>query len=97
MAIRRLEQKVRHMEEVLCYNQNDWQESFYQLLARSFGFRLNGWAFEMLARSLPYRLILKHRNNLFQLEAMLFGQAGLLNGRKPMTIPGNLKVSTVSF
>ncbi len=82
MAIRRLEQKVRHMEEVLCYNQNDWQESFYQLLARSFGFRLNGWAFEMLARSIPYRLILKHRNNLFQLEAMLFGQSGLINGEE---------------
>jgi hypothetical protein len=79
-ALWRLEQRHRLMQEIMWYNKNDWQESFYQLLARNFGFRLNGGAFEMLARSLPYRLVLRHRDNLFHLEAMLFGQAGFLCG-----------------
>ncbi len=80
-SFRRLEEKVMIVGNVLCHNKNDWQESFYQQLARNFGFRLNGWAFEMLARSLPFRLLLRHRDNLFQLEAMLFGQAGMLEGK----------------
>jgi hypothetical protein len=79
-ALWRLEQRRHLIQEVLWYNKNDWQESFYQILARNFGFRLNGGAFEMLARSLPYRLVLRHRDSLFQVEAMLFGQAGLLCG-----------------
>ena len=77
-ALRRIEQKVSHIGNILYHNRNDWQESFYQLLARNFGFRLNGAAFEMLARSLPFKLLLKHRDNLLQLEALLFGQAGML-------------------
>jgi hypothetical protein len=75
---KRLEQKARIMGSVLFSNDNDWQESFYQQLARNFGFRLNGCTFEMLARSLPFKLLLRHRDSLFQLEALLFGQAGML-------------------
>jgi hypothetical protein len=58
---------------------DDWNEIFYVTLMRNFGFGINGDAFERLAGSLPYRYILKHRNNPVQVEALLFGQAGLLN------------------
>jgi len=34
--------------------------------------------FETLARSLPLKTLLKHRDNLMQVEALLFGQAGML-------------------
>ncbi len=56
----------------------DWDECFYQQLARSFGFRINSVPFELLAKSLPFRLLKKYTSRLFQLEALLFGQAGLL-------------------
>ncbi len=78
LAVRRLEQKALLLGRSLQLNRNDREESFYQQLARNFGFNINGGAFEMLARSLPYRILRKHRDSLFQLEALLFGQAGLL-------------------
>jgi hypothetical protein len=57
----------------------DWNETFYITLMRNFGFGANGDAFEMLAKSLPFKFILKHRDNTPQTEALLFGQAGLLD------------------
>ncbi|MFW5835491.1 MAG: DUF2851 family protein [bacterium] len=77
-SYRRLERKSAIILKMFRNNRNDWQETFYQQLARNFGFRLNGWAFEMLARSLPLKILLRHRDNLCHLEAMLFGQAGFL-------------------
>ena len=60
--------------------QNNWEEVFYIRLARSFGFHLNAEPFEQVARSLPLNILVRHDNNLFQLEALLFGQAGFLAG-----------------
>jgi len=79
LAIERLQQKIGSIEILLDSMKGDWSETFYCLLARSFGFRQNGDPFEMLARSLPLVLLQKHKDQLFQLEALLFGQAGLCN------------------
>jgi len=57
---------------------NDWEETFYRLLTRYFGFRVNTEPFEMLATALPLRIVRKHTDNIFQIEALLFGTAGLL-------------------
>lgn len=51
---------------------------FFITLARNFGFGLNGDAFETWAHQLPFRAVDKHRNDLFQIEAIFFGQAGIL-------------------
>jgi hypothetical protein len=77
----RLEQKMNTILGYLKQTENHWEEAFYITLARSFGFGINSPAFEMLARSLPANILAKHKNNLFQLEALLFGQAGLLDAR----------------
>ena len=53
---------------------------FSLLLARNFGFGLNGDAFETWANRIPLRAVDKHRDELFQIEAFFFGQAGLLQG-----------------
>ncbi|MEI6554276.1 MAG: DUF2851 family protein [Paludibacter sp.] len=74
----RLEQKMNSIEQLLAENNQHWEEAFYITLARSFGFGTNSQAFEMLAKSLPISVLGKHKDNLFQLEALLFGQAGLL-------------------
>jgi hypothetical protein len=79
LMIERLEQKATQMELVLNFTQHNWEESFYILLARNFGLNLNGEPFEQLAKSLPNNLLAKHKNNLFQIEALLFGQSGLLD------------------
>ena len=79
LAIERLQRKIAVIENLMEGSMDDWNETFYLLLARSFGFRQNGDPFEMLARSLPLQILQRHRLSLLQLEALLFGQAGLLN------------------
>ena len=81
MLFRSLRDKTLLFEQLLEKNQNSWEESFYHGLARSFGFKINSEQFEQLARSLPYKVLLHHKDDLFQLEALLFGQAGLLSGK----------------
>ncbi|MFW6290218.1 MAG: DUF2851 family protein [Mariniphaga sp.] len=79
LMIERLEEKTSEIVHCLEQNQHNWNETFYQMLARMFGFKTNAAPFELLARTVPIQLLAKHKNNLFQLEAMLFGASGLLN------------------
>jgi hypothetical protein len=79
LLIERLEKKTESILRLLNENKNDWSETFYQFLARNFGFKTNALPFEMLARRTPLAALAKHKTNLFQLEAILFGQSGLLN------------------
>jgi len=78
LQIERLEQKSKIVEQLLQQNNNSWEETFYQYIAQNFGFKKNAVPFELLAKSLPLKYLSKHKNNLFQIEAMLFGQAGML-------------------
>lgn len=76
----RLEQKEQAIVRRLAQSNNHWSDVFFITLSRNFGFGLNGDAFEMWATRLPFRAVDKHRDNLFQVEAFFFGQAGLLDG-----------------
>ena len=78
LLVERLERKTQDIKRWLDNCQGDWNEAFYITLCRNFGFGINNDAFEWLAKSLPLRCILKHRNFPSQIEAMFFGQAGLL-------------------
>lgn len=78
LAIDRLEYKYAAVLERLKQNKYDWEETFYQFLARNFGFHVNAVPFEMLAMTLPQRYFQYHKNNILQIEALLFGQSGLL-------------------
>ena len=78
LLIERLERKEAGIAAALKLNQNDWHETFYRSLGKAFGFKLNADAFESLTKSLPQQYLDKHKDNLMQVEAMLFGQAGLL-------------------
>ena len=75
----RLERKTDDILRWLEQYQKDWNEVFYILLCRNFGFGVNSDAFERLARSLPFKCILKQRPSVSQVEALFLGQAGLLN------------------
>lgn len=74
----RLEQKTRAMEERVKQMNGSWEDGYFAMLARSFGFGINGDAFDIWAKTLPLRAVDHHRDNLFQVEAMFIGQAGLL-------------------
>ncbi len=75
---KRLEDKANRVNVSLAQNNGDWEETAYQLLAANFGFKVNKEPFVLLAKLLPYRIIQKHRDQLLQIEALLFGQAGFL-------------------
>lgn len=74
----RISAKSKRISERFIHNGRDWEETFYQFLARALGGRVNADAMEMLARSLPLRVLLKHKHSLLQLEALFFGQSGLI-------------------
>jgi hypothetical protein len=78
LTIERLQAKSESILKIFSETGNDWDETFYRLLTRYFGFRVNIEPFEMLATALPFRIIRKHTDNIFQIEALLFGTAGLL-------------------
>ena len=78
LTIEMLEDKSIRIKELLAQTNNSWQEAFYIQVARNFGFKLNADPFEQLAKSLPLKTLAKHKSNLFQIEALLFGQAGFL-------------------
>ncbi|MCX6237337.1 MAG: DUF2851 family protein [Bacteroidia bacterium] len=78
IVIERLKQKIETISNILAETKEDWGETFYCMLARSFGLKENALPFEMVARSLPQAVLARHHDSLFQIEALLFGQAGLL-------------------
>jgi hypothetical protein len=79
LVVERLQQKAEFIDSLLAKYKNNWEEVFYIGLARSFGFGLNAIPFEMLAKSVSLLQLSRIRNSLFQVEAMLLGQAGFLN------------------
>ena len=78
MAVERLESKSDTVTKILNANQFDWEDALYKLLMRYFGLKVNNEALEYLSNILPFKTLLKHADNLLQLEAMLFGCAGFL-------------------
>ena len=78
LAVERLEEKTGIIRKSWEECRNGWNEAFWRNLARCFGFKINASPFEMLAETLPLKILVKHRNSLFQLEALLYGQSGML-------------------
>ncbi|MEJ0033162.1 MAG: DUF2851 family protein [Bacteroidota bacterium] len=87
VLVERLEEKSDTVMELLEYNNNDWDETTYQLLAKNFGFKVNSQPFFQLAKGVPYKYLGRHANNPKQVEAMLFGQAGFLD--QPVNDPNH--------
>lgn len=71
---------LRAEQIALRYEAHDknWDDALFATLARNFGFGTNGDAFDEWARRMPFRAVDKHADNLLQVEALFFGQAGLL-------------------
>lgn len=78
MTVERLEEKVKRIDHLFLANSGDYTQTFFMLLLRNFGFKVNALPFELIATQLPVHILLKHADNLLQLEALLLGMSGLL-------------------
>ncbi len=87
----RLEKKSGEILSLLKLKKNNFLQVFYQRLARALGYIANAQAMEMLASSIPLNIISKHQDNLMQIEALLFGQSGLLSDSNNDKYPDELK------
>ncbi|MBQ7632390.1 MAG: DUF2851 family protein [Paludibacteraceae bacterium] len=79
LILKRLECKLASIERLLEITKGSWEHALYISLARNFGFHTNSVPFEELAINTPLSCLQKHRNSLFQLTAILLGQAGLIH------------------
>jgi len=87
----RLEQKSVLINQILAINNNNWEATLFVLLAKGFGLKVNGEAFLNFANSFDFSIVRKVSNNAEQLEALFFGQAGLLEGENQSHYFENLK------
>ena len=81
LLVERLLRKSKIADICLQQNNYHWEETFWWLLARNSGMKINAEAFEAIARSIPVNILAKHKSQIHQLEALLLGQAGLLEGK----------------
>lgn len=91
MLVERLQRKTQTISSILQDCNNDWEETFYILLCGGLGAKVNADPFKNLARITPLSLLHPYKDNLMQLEALLFGQAGFLESNYADPYPNQLK------
>ncbi len=87
----RWEEKLIDWKAQLQQSAGDWSLLFYWRMAMNFGFKTNAVPFLLLAQSIPLNTLSKHKEKLLQIEALLFGQAGMLNADFKDEYPNQLK------
>lgn len=75
----RLERKSETIDSLLKSSKNDWEAVLFKMLTKNFGLKVNGESFFSLANSIDFSIIRKTQSNQQTMEALFFGQAGLLN------------------
>jgi len=78
LMIERLKEKTGEVDQILAANKYNWEETLYHFLGKSFGFKVNAYAFETLVRTTPLNVLLRFRQKSLTVNAVLFGQAGFL-------------------
>ena len=76
---KRMEVKVKNINQIFTQNKENSEITAYQLLAHGFGFKLNSASFLALSEQVPLSLVRKNERSLPLVEALFFGQAGMLN------------------
>ena len=75
----RMKERAQKVQDRVNRLNGDWEQATFVTLCRNFGFGLNGDTFERWAMMIPLQGIGKHRDNLFQIEAIFLGMAGLID------------------
>ena len=79
VLMERMIHRQNMFQSTLMSCQSDWNELIYRVMAIGFGCKKNATAFELLAQSLPYRIVRNHLSSRLQVYALVFGQSGLLD------------------
>lgn len=79
LFIERLERKSETIKQLLIDSKNDWEAVLFKMLAKNFGLKVNGEAFLSVANSIDFSIVRKVQAKQTSLEALFFGQAGLLD------------------
>lgn len=79
LQVERLEEKTHRIFTIADRCNGDWEKTYFCTLARNYGFGINGDAFETWSLNLPLGSVAHHCDDLFQIEAIFLGQAGLLD------------------
>lgn len=87
----RISRKTAHIESLLKEYAGDWEQVAYHMILKNFGFKINEDAMEGIARRLPFKILLKHRNSILQVEALLFGVSGMLESTEGDTYYQSLR------
>lgn len=93
LYFKRLEHKSQTILKSLQASKNDWESVLFKMLTKSFGLKNNGEAFLSIANSVDFSVVRKVQNNTFELEALLLGQARLLDGESENEYFNQLKNS----
>ena len=83
LAYERAYAKAESLLSLLDSLSGDWEQAAYITLARALGFSINSDPMQRLAQSMPLPFLRKHSDSLTSVEALLFGQAGLLPTQAP--------------
>ncbi len=87
----RLEHKSKPIQDLATATNNDWEAVLFYLIAKNFGLNTNGEIFQKIAQSFPYSIFRKESFEVENLEAILFGNAGLLDSEKEDNYHKDLK------
>ena len=79
LFVERLERKSATILKELEMTQNNWDAVLFVMLSKNFGLTLNGDSFYSVAKSIDYGIVKKCGANVLKLEALLYGQAGMLD------------------
>lgn len=80
LGVERLQHKTRVVARMLDESRGDWEQCCYLLMAHYFGGRVNAFPFELMAKSVDRNMLTRWRDDVTRVEALLFGQAGMLEG-----------------
>ncbi|MBP5548756.1 MAG: DUF2851 family protein [Bacteroidales bacterium] len=91
MIVERMQRKTDDVQRILKETHGSWEETCYILTARYFGGKTNAFPFELLAKITPMKLAAKIKDSPLRVEALYFGQAGLLEQEFADDFPRELK------
>lgn len=91
LVAERLITRSQNILHILKETNYHWEETFWWLIAANFGLKVNSEVFQKIAKTLPVPLLAKHKNSIIQIEALLFGQAGLLKNEFKEKYPSMLR------
>lgn len=80
MTVERIEAKSQVVRRLLDESRGNWEQTCYWLMARYFGGKVNALSFELLAKATDQRFLARWKDNPRRTEALLMGQAGMLEG-----------------